>query len=67
MQDVTDVQSRLLAQLGTVAGIRMLSHKEARVAFHDPLKIIEAAMGGKGSPMSMTVMNILSRYMRLEV
>jgi len=62
-----NVQSRLLAQLGTVAGIRMLSHKEARVAFHDPLKIIEAAMGGKGSPMSMTVMNILSRYMRLEV
>jgi hypothetical protein len=62
-----NVQSKLLAQLGTIAGIRMLSHKEARTAFHDPLKIIEAAMGGKGSPMSMTIMNILNKYIRLEV
>jgi hypothetical protein len=62
-----NAQSKLLAQLGAIGGIRLLSHKQAKVAFHDPLKIIEAAMGGKGSPMQMSVMNILSHYMRLEV
>jgi hypothetical protein len=62
-----NVQSKLLANLGTMAGIRLLSHKSARVAFHDPLKLLEAAMGGKGSPTEMQVMNLLYHYMRLEV
>jgi hypothetical protein len=62
-----NVQSKLLASLGSIAGIRMLSHKEARIAFHDPLKVIEAAMGGKGSPTQMAVMNILSHYIHYEV
>jgi hypothetical protein len=62
-----NVQSKLLASLGSIAGIRMLSHKSARIAFHDPLKVIEAAMGGKGSPTQMAVMNILSHYIHYEV
>jgi hypothetical protein len=62
-----NVQSKLLASLGMLAGVRLLSHKSARVAFYDPLKILEAAMGGKGSPTSMAVMNLLNHYIRLEV
>ena len=62
-----NVQSKLMAQLGTIAGIRQLRHKQATVGFHDPLKIIEAAMGGHGSPTQMAVMNLLYKFMRIEV
>jgi len=62
-----NVQSKLMAQLGTIAGIRQLRHKQATVGFHDPLKIIEAAMGGHGSPTQMAVMTLLNKYMRIEV
>jgi hypothetical protein len=62
-----NAQSKLLASLGLLAGMRLLSHKSARVAFHDPLKLLEAAMGGKGSPTTMAVMNLLNHYIRLEV
>ena len=62
-----NVQSKLLASLSGIAGIRMLAHKEVRTMFHDPLKIIEAAMGGVGSPTHMAVMNLLSHYIRIEV
>jgi hypothetical protein len=65
--NLLNVQSQLLARLGTIAGIRQLRHKQASVGFHDPLKIIEAAMGGAGSPTHMAVMNILSKFMRFEV
>jgi hypothetical protein len=61
------VQYKLLASLGTMAGVRLLSHKDKRVAFHDPLKILEAAMGGKGAATSSAVMNLLAPYMRVEV
>jgi hypothetical protein len=62
-----NVQSKLLAQLGSVGGIKLLSHKQARVGFHDPVQMLEAAMGGKGAPTQMQVMNLLSHYMRYEV
>ena len=62
-----NVQSKLLATIGALGGMRLLSHKSARVAFHDPLKMLEAAMGGKGSPTEMQVMNLLFHYMRFEV
>jgi hypothetical protein len=65
--NLLNVQSKLLAQLGSIAGIRQLRHKQSTVGFHDPLKIIEAAMGGHGSPTQMAVMNLLSKYMRFEV
>jgi hypothetical protein len=62
-----NVQSKLLAQLGSVGGIKLLSHKQARVGFHDPVQMLQAAMGGKGAPTQMQVMNLLSHYMRYEV
>jgi hypothetical protein len=45
----------------------MLSHKEARVMFYDPMKILEAALGGATGPMQSAIMNMLSRYMHYEV
>lgn len=62
---VLNIQSKLLASLGMMGGMRLLSHKEKRVAFHDPLKIMEAAMGGAGKPN--IVMGLLDYYIRLEV
>jgi len=65
--NLLNVQSQLLARMGSIAGIRQLRHKQASVGFHDPLKLLEAAMGGAGSPTHMAIMNLLSKYMRLEV
>ena len=48
-----NVQSRLLASLGQTAGIRTMAHKEARVQFHDPMKIIEAAI-----PVARAIVNV---------
>jgi hypothetical protein len=62
-----NLQSRLLASLGTIAGIRMLSHREARVMFYDPMKILEAALGGSTGPMQSAIMNMLSHYIHYEV
>jgi hypothetical protein len=61
------VQSKLLASLASIAGMRMLVHRDKRVAFHDPMKVIEAAMGGPGSGTQGAVMNLLEKYMRIEV
>jgi hypothetical protein len=60
-------QEKLQATLGTVGGVRMLSHKDSRVQFHDPLKILTAALGSAGSPIQTSVMNILSHYIHYEV
>ena len=60
-------QEKLQATLGTVGGVRMLSHKDSRVQFHDPLKILTAALGSAGSPIQQSVMNILSHYIHYEV
>jgi hypothetical protein len=63
-----NLQSKLLASLGTIAGIRMMSHKEARVMFHDPTKLLEAALGGGASnAMQSSIMQILSHYIHFEV
>ncbi len=61
-----NAQSKLLSTLGSSAGVRMIAHKEKRVAYHDPNLLISAAMGGKGSGTETAIMNILSRYMRYE-
>jgi hypothetical protein len=61
-----NVQGKLLSSLGQIAGIRQLSHKEKRVSFHDPMRVIEAAMGGAGSATQNAVMNLLNHYIRIE-
>jgi hypothetical protein len=61
-----NLQSRLLAALGTLGGIRQMSHKEARIAFHDPAKILSAAMGQAGTGMQSPLMQLLSKYIYFE-
>jgi hypothetical protein len=62
-----NVRSKLLASLGTIAGIRQLSHKEARIAFHDPSKLIGIAFGAGAGGIDAAIMNILSHYIHYEV
>jgi hypothetical protein len=63
-----NVQSRLLGQLGTIGGIRQLAHKEARIAFHDPSRILGIAFGALGSGgLQASIMSILSHYIHYEV
>jgi hypothetical protein len=64
-----NLQSKLLASMATIAGIRTLSHKEARIQFHDPSKILEAALGGGGAsnPMQGAITALLSHYIHYEV
>jgi hypothetical protein len=59
------LQSKLTASLSTVAGIRSLAHKEARVQFHDPMAILNAALGSGGS-IASAISSLLSHYVRLE-
>jgi hypothetical protein len=61
-----NLQSRLLASLGMIGGIHQLSHKEARISFHDPAKILAAAMGQAGG-LSSPLMQVLSHFIRYEV
>jgi hypothetical protein len=60
-------QEKLQATLGGTLGIRMISHHESRVMFHDPMKILTAALGASGAPIQASVMSILSHYTRYEV
>jgi hypothetical protein len=60
-------QEKLRATTGAVAGIRMLSHKDSRVMFHDPTKIYTAAMGAAKTPVETTLMKLLSHFTRFEV
>jgi hypothetical protein len=62
-----NLQSKLLASLGTIAGIRQMAHKEARISFHDPVKLLEAALGGGSNAMQSSIMQILSHYIHYEV
>ena len=63
-----NLQNKLLSSLGTIAGIRALSHKEARVMFHDPSKLLSIALGGKGAGgIEASIWNLLSHYVHLEV
>lgn len=48
------------------AGIRQISHKEARVSFFDPNAILLRSVGAK-SPTMQAVENLVKQYMRFEV
>jgi hypothetical protein len=60
-------QQKLQGTVATIGGIRQLSHKDSRVVFHDPLKILQAALGAAGTPMQSALMVLLSHYIRYEV
>jgi hypothetical protein len=64
--NLLNLQSRLLASLGTIGAIRQLSHKEARVSYQEPAKMLEAAMGQAGG-LTNALTQILSRYIHYEV
>ena len=59
-------QERILMMQAQYAGIRSLSHKEARVMFFDPNAVLLRALGTK-SPVVQAVDNLLDKYRRLEV
>jgi hypothetical protein len=59
-------QQTLNARLGA-GGMRMLSHKDARVMFFDPLSINKGAQGGGMSAALSSANALLMHYVRLEV
>jgi hypothetical protein len=61
-----NLQSKMLASIGPVAGFRTLSHKEARVQFQDPAKLMSAVFGAGGG-MQPAIDELLSHYIRIEV
>lgn len=60
-------QQKLRASMGQVGGVRMLSHKDSRVMFHDPNKLLQAALGAAATPMQSSIMQILQHYIHFEV
>lgn len=59
-------EQRIRNQQAQVAGIRQLSHKEARVAFYDPNALLLKSLGAK-SPGIQAAENLVKQYMRFEV
>jgi len=62
-----NVQSKMLGTLGTVGGLRSLSHKESRIQYHDPSRILAMAMGGPAGGIDRAIWSILSHYVHFEV
>jgi hypothetical protein len=60
-------QQKLRTTTGAAAGVRMISHKSARIVYHDPNKVLAAALGAATTPMGSTLMQLLSHYIRYEV
>jgi hypothetical protein len=58
-------EEKIRMQQAQAAGIRSLTHKEARVQFYDPNAIL-LKLGGK-TPGMQAVSNLLTHYIRLEV
>jgi hypothetical protein len=59
-------EERIRMIAAQTAGIRQISHKEARVAFFDPNAVLLRSLGAK-SPTMMAAENLLKQYMRFEV
>jgi len=62
-----NVQSKMLGTLGTVGGLRSLSHKESRIMYHDPSRILAMALGGPAGGIDRAIWSILSHFVRYEV
>jgi hypothetical protein len=58
-------EERIRMMQAQTAGIRQLSHKEARVAFFDPNAILLRSLGK--SPTLQAIESILTHYMRFQV
>jgi hypothetical protein len=61
------LQLKTRAMTAAVAGIRMLSHKDSRVIFHDPSKVFQAAMGAAKQDVMSTLRLLLSNFTHFEV
>jgi len=61
------LQEKTRAMTAQVAGIRMLSHKDSRVMFHDPSKVFQAAMGAANAPIEQTLKSLLAPFTHFEV
>jgi len=59
-------EEKIRMQQAQTAGIRQISHKEARVSFFDPNALLIRAVGMK-SPTMQAVESLLTHYMRFEV
>lgn len=59
-------EERIRNQQSQTAGIRQLSHKEARVAFFDPNSVLLKTVGAK-SPGMQTAEALIRPYIRIEV
>jgi len=57
---------RIRSMQAQTAGIRSISHRDARVMFFDPNTIIAKTMGVAGQGMDSTVAALLTHYTRLE-
>jgi hypothetical protein len=59
-------QDRIQNQTASVAGMRQISHKEARVAFYDPNALLMKSIGAK-SPAMQAAESLIRPYLRIEV
>jgi hypothetical protein len=60
-------EDRVKNQQAAVAGIRMVSHRDARVMFFDPNAVVIAqSKGGGGSPALQAAQKLLMKYTRIE-
>jgi hypothetical protein len=61
-------EDRIRNQQAAVAGIRMVSHRDARVMFFDPNAVVIAqTRGGGGSPALQAMQKLLMKYTRIEI
>ena len=58
-------QERMMMLQAQTAGIRSISHRDARVMFFDPNTLLAKTMG-KGAQMPQTVQTLLSQFTRIE-
>jgi len=61
------LQEKTRAMTAQVGAIRMLSHKDSRVMYHDPSKVFQAAMGAAKQDVEGVLRALLSPFMHFEV
>jgi len=61
------MQEKTRAMTASVAGIRLLSHKDSRVMFHDPSRVFQAAMGAAKQDVNAALKVLLAPFTHFEV